>query len=138
MPTSPCGLGPTRAGNQSNRLLPICGIELSSTLSHSGSFRLASEVLCPAQPRVSSPSSDLKRWLQPERKQEVLTSYCDVIDSLMMAEVVLELWFLPDPRRTIPLATFGCMGIVIFVYVIMSSSLTLMIPYDQVSLRVFA
>ncbi|VDO19213.1 unnamed protein product, partial [Heligmosomoides polygyrus] len=38
-----------------------------------------------------------------------------------------------NPRRTIPLATFGCMGIVIFVYVIMSSSLTLMIPYDQVS-----
>ncbi|WKX96591.1 hypothetical protein Q1695_012768 [Nippostrongylus brasiliensis] len=37
-----------------------------------------------------------------------------------------------NPRRTIPLATFGCLVVVTFAYVAMSASLTLMLPYDQV------
>ncbi|CAJ0605256.1 unnamed protein product [Cylicocyclus nassatus] len=37
-----------------------------------------------------------------------------------------------NPRRTIPIATFGSLSIITFIYVVMSSSLTLMIPWDQV------
>ncbi|KAK6014605.1 high affinity cationic amino acid transporter 1 domain protein, partial [Ostertagia ostertagi] len=38
-----------------------------------------------------------------------------------------------NPRRTIPLATFGCLGLVTFVYVVMSGSLTLMLPYKEIN-----
>ncbi|PIO61340.1 hypothetical protein TELCIR_17138, partial [Teladorsagia circumcincta] len=38
-----------------------------------------------------------------------------------------------NPRRTIPLATFGCLGLVTFVYVAMSGSLTLMLPYQEIN-----
>ncbi|CAI5442187.1 unnamed protein product [Caenorhabditis angaria] len=37
-----------------------------------------------------------------------------------------------NPHRTIPLATFGSLSIIIVLYVAMGSSLTLMIPYNQV------
>ncbi|RCN50827.1 hypothetical protein ANCCAN_03026 [Ancylostoma caninum] len=38
-----------------------------------------------------------------------------------------------NPKRTIPIATFGCLIVVTFTYVVMSSALTLMIPWDQVN-----
>ncbi|CAI5441176.1 unnamed protein product [Caenorhabditis angaria] len=37
-----------------------------------------------------------------------------------------------NPSKSIPIATFASMSIVTFSYVLMSASLTLMIPYDQV------
>ncbi|KAL6734316.1 hypothetical protein Aduo_004871 [Ancylostoma duodenale] len=38
-----------------------------------------------------------------------------------------------NPKRTIPIATFGCLIVVTFTYVVMSSALTLMLPWDQVN-----
>ncbi|VDM61095.1 unnamed protein product [Angiostrongylus costaricensis] len=38
-----------------------------------------------------------------------------------------------NPKRTIPLATFGCLSLVTFLYIMMCSALTLMVPYEQVS-----
>ncbi|KAK6732273.1 hypothetical protein RB195_016578 [Necator americanus] len=38
-----------------------------------------------------------------------------------------------NPKRTIPIATFGCLLVVTFTYVVMSSSLTLMIPWEKVN-----
>uniref|UniRef100_A0A0K0DCC4 AA_permease_C domain-containing protein n=1 Tax=Angiostrongylus cantonensis TaxID=6313 RepID=A0A0K0DCC4_ANGCA len=38
-----------------------------------------------------------------------------------------------NPKRTIPIATFVCLSLVTFLYIMMCSALTLMIPYEQVS-----
>ncbi|KJH51962.1 amino acid permease [Dictyocaulus viviparus] len=36
-----------------------------------------------------------------------------------------------NPKKTIPIATFGSLALVTFIYIMMSSALSLMIPYDQ-------